>query len=221
MQNIKSNLGIIFHSIKPLNLSFFVSSGNLSKLYSGSEIFDFDVVTHAQVGEFMSFDSENWLFNNLVRDYWKSFSKPLDRSKFNRKKRGFFLPVVFVQKKSAERFLSYEDNNIIYSIRLQDDILSWERQSIICAEAFETVPERKFCAAHNKFFDGHKLKRVCSGIGISHYIEFIKATIYDVNFFYEIHAILFDRALIGDMGCSPSSIQLNLFISQISNLKSQ
>lgn len=163
------------------------------------------------VAEFMSCDSENWLFNKHRSDYRESFSNLIDRSRFNRRKRGLFLTIKLVRNKLAERFLSFEDYYIIDSMALGVCKLSREKRSKVCSEAFETSLEKGYCAAHKMYFYGYKLQGVCSVTGVFHSIELSKANIHDVNFLTEMNGKLSDCVLIEDKGYLSSSIQLDLF----------
>lgn len=211
MHDIKSNFDKVYQTVKSLNLSVFDSSGNLPKRGPRSEFSDLEVVALSLVAEFMSCDSENWLFNKLRSDYRDSFSNLIDRSRFNRRKRGLFLTIELVRNKLAEQFLSFEDYYIIDSMPLEVCKLAREKRSKVCAEAFETSPEKGYCAAQKMYFYGYKLQGVCSVNGVFHSIELTKANIHDVNFLSEMNTKLSDCVLIGDKGYLSSSIQLDLF----------
>lgn len=97
----------------------------------------------------MSCDSENSLFNRLCSDYQQTFPNLIDRSRFNRRKRGLFLTIDLVRSKLAEQFLSFEDYYIIDSMPLEVCKLSREKRSKVCDEVLKllrkkyTVPLRK------------------------------------------------------------------------------
>jgi hypothetical protein len=109
MHDIKSNFDKVYQTIKSPNLHVFNTSGNLSKSGPRPKFSDLEVVALALVAEFMSCDSENWLFNKLRTDYRESFPNLIDRSRYNRRKRGLFPTIDLVRRKLAERFLSHED----------------------------------------------------------------------------------------------------------------
>jgi hypothetical protein len=142
MHDIKSNFDKVYQTIESPNLSVFDSSDNLLKPGPRSEFTDLEVIALSLVAEFMSCDSENWLFNKLRSDYQQSFPNLIDRSRFNRRKRGLFLTIDLVRSKLAELFLSFEDYYIIDSMPLEVCQLSMEKRSKVCAEAFETSPEK-------------------------------------------------------------------------------
>jgi hypothetical protein len=213
MHDIKSNFDKVLQTIKSLNLSIFDNSGNLIKSGPRPEFSDIEVIALAITAEYMSCDSENWLFNKIRSDYSDAFPHIIDRSRYNRRKKALFNTIELVRKSLAERFLEFEDYFIIDSMPLEICKLSREKRSKICSEAFETSPEKGYCASQKMYFYGYKLQGVCSANGVFHSIELTKANIHDSTFLQEMNSQLSDCVLIGDKGYLSSSIQLDLFHS--------
>jgi hypothetical protein len=211
MHNIKSNFDKILQTIKSLNLSVFDPSGNLTKPGPRPEFSDLEVLALTITSEYMSLDSENWLFGKIRSDYSDEFSNIIDRSRFNRRKRGLFDVLDLVRRSLAERFLEFEEYFIIDSMPLEICKLSRERRSKICSEVYETSPEKGYCASQKMYFYGYKLQGVCSVNGVFQSIELTKANVHDTTFLSEMNSQLSECVLIGDKGYLSSSIQLDLF----------
>lgn len=211
MHDIKTNFDKVFQTIKSLNLPIFDATGNLHKPGLRPQFSDLEVVTLTITSEYMSLDSENWLFNKIKSDYADTFPHLIDRSRFNRRKRGLFNILELVRKKLAERFLEFEDYYIIDSMPLEICKNAREKRSKICREVFETSPEKGFCASQNMYFYGYKLQGVCSVNGIFQSIEITKANVHDATFLSQMKTQLSDCVLIGGKGCLSSSQQLDLF----------
>ncbi|MDR7132769.1 hypothetical protein J2X69_005143 [Algoriphagus sp. 4150] len=98
-----------------------------------------------------------WLFNKLRSDYRESFRNMVDRSRFNRRKRGLFFTIDLVRNKLVEGFLSSVYYYITDSMPLEVCRLTREKQSKVCAEAFETSQEK-----------GHRATQKCTSMAINY-----------------------------------------------------
>jgi hypothetical protein len=211
MHDIKTNFDKISRTIKSLNLSVFDIYGNIPKRGERPKFSDLEVITLCLTAEYMSCDSENWLFNKIKADYSAVFPNLVERSRFNRRKRTLFPIIELIRRHLAERFVEFEDYFIIDSMPLEICKLSREKRSRICSEAFDTSPEKGYCASQKMYFYGYKLQSVCSISGVFQSIELTKANVHDTTFLQEMNAQLSDCVLIGDKGYLSSSIQLDLF----------
>lgn len=90
MHNIKSNFDKIYQTIKSLDLGMIDSNGNIPKPGKCSQLSDLEVISLYIVAEYMSLDSENWLFKKIKSDYHDQFPFLIDRTRFNRRKRQLF-----------------------------------------------------------------------------------------------------------------------------------
>ena len=219
MHNIKSNFDKIHQTIKSLDLDFFDERGNVPKPGNTPQFSDLEVISLSLTAEYMSLDSENWLFNKIKADYADDFPRLIERTRFNRRKRQLFDVVEKIRQQLAHRFLEFEEYFIIDSMPLEVCRISREKRSRVCKEAFETAPAKGFCASQNFHFYGYKLQSVCSANGIFHSIELTKANIHDTTFLKEFNTQLADCVLLGDKGYLSSSLQLDLF--QSANIRLQ
>lgn len=213
MHNIKSNFEKIYQTIKSLDLDMIGEDGNMKKPGKRSKFSDLEVISLMLVAEYMSLDSENWLFKKIKSDYQDQFPFLIDRTRFNRRKRFLFPVLENVRQQLAARFLEFEEYFIVDSMPLEVCKVSREKRAKICKEQFENAPDKGFCASQDFYFYGYKLQGVCSVNGVFHSVELTKASVHDTTFLKEINSQLSDCVLIGDKGYLSSSLQLDLFHS--------
>ena len=211
MHNIKSNFDKVLQTIKSLQLSDFNEFDNINRPGVSPLFTDIEVISLALVAEFMSLDSENWLFKKINNDYSDEFPHIIDRTRFNRRKRQLFPIIEKIRQQLASKFLEFEEYFIIDSMPLEVCKISREKQSQVCRESFETAPDKGYCASQNHYFYGYKLQGVCSANGVFHSIELTKASVHDTTFLRDMNTQLSDCVLIGDKGYLSSSLQLDLF----------
>lgn len=211
MHNIKSNFDKIYQTIKSLNTGLFNQDDNIPKRGSTPQFSDLEVISRALTAEYMSLDSENWLFNKIEADYADDFPHLIERTRFNRRKRQLFPVFEKIRQQLAYHFLEFEDYFIVDSMPLEVCKITREKRANICKESFETAPSKGFCASQNLHFYGYKLQRICSANGIFHSIELTKANVHDITFLKEFNTQLSDCVLLGDKGYLSSSLQLDLF----------
>ena len=65
MHDIYSNFIKILETVKSLDLSLFDASGNVTRHGMKPQFSDIEVISLALTAEYMSLDSENWLFNKI------------------------------------------------------------------------------------------------------------------------------------------------------------
>lgn len=217
MHNIKSNFDKIYQTIKSLTLDLFDERGNVPKSGSRPQFSDLEVVSLALTAEYMSLDSENWLFNKIKSDFSSDFPNLIERTRFNRRKRQLFPVFEKIRQQLAHQFLEFEEYFIVDSMPLEVCRITREKRSKVCKESFDTAPAKGFCASQNLHFFGYKLQGICSANGIFHSIELTKANIHDTTFLKESNIQLSDCVLLGDKGYLSSSLQLDLF--QTANIK--
>lgn len=217
MHNIKSNFDKIFQTIKSLNSGLFDEQDNVIKPGKKPQFSDLEVISLALTAEYMSLDSENWLFNKIKSDYGDQFPFLIDRSRYNRRKRQLFPVIEKIRQELAARFLEFEEYFIVDSMPLEVCKIAREKRAKVCRENYATAPDKGFCASQNLYFYGYKLQGVCSANGIFHSVELTKASVHDATFLKDINSQLSDCVLIGDKGYLSSSLQLDLF--QTANIR--
>ena len=207
MHDLKSNFDKVLQTIKSLNLSVVDQNGNIPKPGRVPLFADLEVLSLVLTAEYMSLDSEDWLFKKMGPDYKAEFPRLMDRTRYHRRKRQLFPLLEKIRQSLANRFLEFEGYFIGDSMPLEVCKIAREKRSRICREDFRNAPDKGFCASQNFYFYGYKLQGACSVRGVFHSIELTKASVHDVTFLKEINSQLSDCVLIGDKGYLSSSLQ--------------
>jgi hypothetical protein len=213
MHNIKGNFDKIFQTIKSFNLNDFDANGNVPKVGRKPQFSDLEVISLNLAAEYMSIDSENFLFKKISESFSKEFPNLIDRTQFNRRKRYLFNHIDKIRSAIASRFLEFEDYYIVDSTPLEVCKLSRERRAKVYKQAYETSPDKGFCASQNMYFYGYKLHGVCSVNGVFHSIDLTRASVHDNEILKDLNTQMADNVLLGDKGYIGKEIQLNLFES--------
>ena len=206
MTNIVKNYLRVLEVISSLNFELDFKSGIGRK----QKMSDLEVVALSLTAEFMSIDSENSLFKQLLPG---EIPNLIERSQFNRRRKKLFLFSEEIRTKLARKFLEFEDYFVVDSMPLEICKFSRHNRIKICKDDFETAPSKGFCASQNSWFFGYKLHGVCSVSGVFHSLDITKAEVHDVHFLKNIKQQMSDCVLLGDRGYVSESIQLDLFQS--------
>lgn len=204
MSNIVKNYLRVLEVISSLNCELDFKSGIGRK----QKMSDLEVVALSLTAEFMSIDSENSLFKQLLPG---EIPNLIERSQFNKRRKKLFLFSEEIRTKLARKFLEFEDYFVVDSMPLEICKFSRYNRIKICKDDFETAPSKGFCASQNNWFFGYKLHGVCSVSGVFHSLDITKAEVHDVHFLKNIKQQMSDCVLLGDRGYLSESIQLDLF----------
>ena len=210
MTNIVKNYFRVLEVLSSLNFELEFKSKNGRK----PKMTDLEVIALSLTAEFMSIDSENSLFKQLLPG---EISNLIERSQFNKRRKKLFLFSEQIRTKLAAQFLRFEDYFIVDSMPLEICKFSRHNRIKICKDNFETAPSKGFCASQNSWFYGYKLHGVCSVTGVFHSLDITKAEVHDVHFLKNIKQQMSDCVLLGDRGYLSDSIQIDLF--QSANIK--
>ena len=204
MSNIVKNYLRVLEVISSLNCELIYKSGIGRK----QKMSDLEVIALSLTAEFMSIDSENSLFKQLLPG---EIPNLIERSQFNKRRKKLFLFSEEIRTKLARKFLEFEDYFVVDSMPLEICKFSRHNRIKICKDDFETAPSKGFCASQNNWFFGYKLHGVCSVSGVFHSLDITKAEVHDVHFLKNIKQQMSDCVLLGDRGYLSESIQLDLF----------
>ncbi len=204
MSNIVKNYLRVLEVISSLNCELEYKSGVGGKV----KMSDIEVVALSLTAEYMSIDSENDLFKQLVNS---SIPNLIERSQFNKRRRKLFEFLEKIRTILASSFLEFENYFIIVSMPLEICKKARENRIKICKKDFETAPSKGFCASQDTWFYGYKLHGICSVSGVFHSIDITKANVHDVQILKDVKNQLSDCVLLGDRGYLSSTQQLYLF----------
>ncbi len=210
MTNIIKNYLRVLEVINSLNLDLEHQLGDGRK----PKMTDIEVIALSLTAEYMSIDSENYLFKQINQS---EIPNLIERSQYNKRRRKLFLFSELIRTKLASRFLEFENYFIVDSMPLEICKFSRHNRVKICKNELETAPSKGFCASQNNWFYGYKLHGVCSISGVFYSLDITKAEVPDIHFLKNIKQQMSDCVLLGDRGYLSESIQLDLF--QTVNIK--
>jgi hypothetical protein len=213
MHNIKGNFDKIYQTIKSLQLKDFDVDGNVKKVGRKPQFSDLELISLNLVAEYLSIDSENFLFKKLNESFKNDFPNLVDRTQFNRRKKCLFNYMDKIRSCLAHKFIEFEEYYIVDSMPLEICKISREKRAKVCKHVLETSPDKGYCASQNMYFYGYKLHGVCSVNGIFHSIDLTKASVHDNEILKDLNSQMSDSVLLGDKGYIGKEIQLNLFES--------
>lgn len=204
MANITKNYFRVLEVLRSLNIDFNEDFRAGRKV----KMTDIEVVALSLTAEYMSIDSENDLFKQLVNS---SIPNLIERSQFNKRRRKLFEFSEIIRTTLANPFLEFEDYFIIDSMPLEICKKARENRLKICKKDFETAPSKGFCASQDTWFYGYKLHAICSVSGVFQSIDITKANVHDIQILKDVKNQLSDCVLLGDRGYLSSTQQLDLF----------
>ena len=203
MHNFEANYDKILETLKLI-----IRKDNFIKQKRKPKLSDIELVAIDLTAEYMSIDSEHQLFRDLQ---FTRFDKLIDRTVYNRRKRGLVNHIEKIRVVFSEKFNQYEDFFVVDSMPLEACKLARSTRSKICKEDFYSAPDRGFCASQQMYFYGYKLHAVCSVQGVFKSVDITKASVHDIHYLKDVKHQLANCVLLGDRGYLSKEQQLDLF----------
>ena len=203
MHNFEANYDKILETLKLI-----IRKDNFVKQKRKPKLSDIELVAIDLTAEYMSIDSEHQLFRDLQ---FTRFDKLIDRTVYNRRKRGLVNHIEKIRVVFSEKFNQYEDFFVVDSMPLEACKLARSTRSKICKEDFYSAPDRGFCASQQMYFYGYKLHAVCSVQGVFKSVDITKASVHDIHYLKDVKHQLANCVLLGDRGYLSKEQQLDLF----------
>jgi hypothetical protein len=210
MSNIVKN----YFKVLEVVSSFHIVSPSENQVGRKSKMSDIEVVALSLTAEFMSIDSENYLFKLIDESQIPNL---IERSQFNKRRKKLFSFTDQVRSCLYSRFTDYEDYFIIDSMPLEICKKVRQNRVKICKEDFHTAPDKGYCASQDTWYYGYKLHGVCNVDGVFKAIDITKASVHDVHLLKDLKYQMTDCVLLGDRGYLSATIQLDLF--ETANIK--
>ncbi len=167
---------------------------------------DIELISIDLTSEFLGIDSERDLFRKLPSE----LTSKIERSVFNRRKRGLFSHREVLRKALACQ-ISSQDYYIVDSMPLEVCKLSRSYRSSICKEEYESAPDKGYCASQSTNYYGYKLHAVCTIDGVFTDFDLTQASIHDIHFLKNIKMLYQDCTILGDKGYLSIDYQRDLF----------
>ena len=203
MHNFEANYNKILETLR-----LKVKKDNFIKQKRKPKLSDIELIALDLTAEYMSVDSEHQLFRDLQST---RFFGLIDRTVYNRRKRGLVNHIEEIRVILSEKFNHFENYFVVDSMPLEAFKLSRSTRSKICKEDFYSAPDSGFCASQQMHFYGYKLHAVCSVQGVFKSLDISKASVHDIHYLKDIKHQLSDCVLLGDKGYLSKTQQLDLF----------
>ena len=203
MHNFEANYNKILETLQlNIDASNFITQKRKPKLS------DIELIAVGLTAEYMGVDSEHQLFRDLQST---RFFNLIDRTVYNRRKRGLVIHIERIRVILSEKINPYEDYFVVDSMPLEACKLSRSLRSKICKEDFYSAPDRGFCASQQMHFYGYKLHAVCSVQGVFKSLDISKASVHDIHYLKDVKHQLSNCVLLGDKGYLSKHYQIDLF----------
>ena len=209
MSNLECSYTKILSVLQQLNdESNFLNQIRIPKLS------DIKLISLILTAEYLNIDSERDLFRKLPPILFDQ----IDRSVYNRRKRGLFFYIESLREQMAAHMTADEDHFIIDSMPLEVCRISRAGRSTVCTENVDTAPNHGYCASQNMRYYGYKLHAVCSVDGVFKRFDLSPASTHDINYLDDVKEQMKDCHIIGDKGYLSEPRQLDLFNTSNINL---
>jgi len=169
---------------------------------------DIELISIDLTSEFMGIDSERDLFRKLP----DNLSSRIERSVYNRRKRGLFYYRTQLRKQIASQIIS-SDYYIVDSMPLEVCKLSRSSRSRICKEEYRTAPDKGYCASQASSYYGYKLHAICNIEGIFTDFDLSQASVHDIHYLKDIKQMYQNCTILGDKGYLSVDYHRDLFSS--------
>lgn len=187
MNNFNANYGKILDTLQQMD-----SKKNFLNQKRKPKLSDIELIAVDLTSEYMGIDSEYQLFRTLP----EALLNKIERSVYNRRKRGLFFFREQLRRQIAES-ISSSDYYIVDSMPLEVCRLSRSGRSSICKEDYLSAPDKGYCATQKMNYYGYKLHAVCTVDGVFTDFELTKASIHDIHYLKNIKDIYQDCSILG------------------------
>lgn len=213
MHNIKTNFDKIEAIIKQMLKEKINKAGNFTRPGPQPKFSDTAVLALSLTAEALGIDSENNLFEKLNAEYKSDFPALIDRSQYNRRRRGLRYYTEELRKAIVSKLVPGEDYFVVDSMPVEVCKKARARRSSVCKQVWETAPDSGYCASQDSWYYGYKLHGVTTISGVFYSFDMSKASVHDIHFLKDVSAVLSNCTLLGDKGYLSKEVQLDLFES--------
>lgn len=168
---------------------------------------DKELIALNLTAEYLAIDSEYQLFR-MIPDVLKN---KIERSIYNRRKRGLRVIINTLQAKLADQIVAFENYHLIDSMPLEICKLSRSKGAKVCKQTLATAPSIGYCAAQKMYYYGYKLHAVTTLDGVFKTFDITQAAVHDIHYLQDVQQQIKHTVLIGDKAYLSANVQLDLF----------
>ena len=211
MHNLRPKFDKILAIVKQSLKNVLDEHGNVPKRGKIPQFSDAEVITLSLLSECLMYDSENYLFMMLHKNYKSEFPHLIDRSRYNRRRRRLSHLKELVRQYLIKHLAEGEDTFVIDSMPIQVCQFSRAKRAKVCSENYRTAPSYGYCPAQNHTYFGYKLHGVSTVDGIITSFDLSKAKMHDIEYLKDIRDHYAGSILLGDRAYLSDPLQLELF----------
>lgn len=211
MHNLRLKFDKILLIVKRSLENLLDDDGNIPKRGPKPQFSDIEVITLSLLSECLMYDSENYLFAMLHKNYQSEFPKLIERSRYNRRRRALVHLKEQVRQHLVGHLAQGEDTFVIDSMPIQICKFSRAKRVKVCREDYRTAPSYGFCPAQQNTYFGYKLHGVSTVNGIITSFDLSKANMHDIEYLQDIRDSYAGSILLGDRAYLSEPLQLELF----------
>ena len=220
MHNIKTNFVKYYEIIKE-NLHGIVNEDfNKYKYRHVPKMNDCEVLALAFTAHSLGIDSENLLFSKLKTEYKDDFPNLIDRTNFNRRRKGLESLMKLFNTLLSNKIDVKSESIIIDSMPLPICQNARIRRSKICKETAEYHPARGYSAVSKSYLFGYKLHLLVNSNGVYASHTITPANVHDIKGLQRVDLQnQTGKVLVGDKAYFSQTVQTDLFQSHTITLK--
>lgn len=187
--------------------------GNYAVTYPAPKMSDIEIIALAVSAEILSINSERLLFSKLKTDYSTTFTNLIDRTRYNRRRRGLKNEMLKLNRQMSLVLDLLNPFLLVDSMPCPIVKNSRERSFKICKEAIETSPKKGYSAVDKRYFIGYKLHLLTTENGVFRDMQISPANVHDIHFIKTLKPAYnsWNKCLIADKGYISQTVQTSLF----------
>lgn len=211
MHNLSENFMIILSIVKQSLKDSLDCHGNLSRPGPSPKFSDAAVIALSLLSDALMFDSENYLFRYLSNHRHPVFTKLIERSRYNRRRRQLHPLIEKVRMNLVRELAEGETVFLLDSMPIEICKFARARRLRICKHDYETAPSFAYSASQMKSYYGYKLHTVMTCNGVITHFALTKAHIADIHYLQQIKKFYSGCLFIADRAYLNNPLQQELF----------
>ena len=211
MHNLRLKFDKILVIVKQSLENVLDETGNIPKRGKKPNFSDAEVITLSLLSECLMYDSENYLFAMMHKNYKSQFPHLIERSRYNRRRRALAHCKEQVRQYLVQHLAEGENTFVIDSMPIQICQFSRAKRLKVCRENYRTAPSYGFCPSQQNTYFGYKLHGVSTINGTITSFNLSKANMHDIEYLQDIRNSYAGSILLGDRAYLSDPLQLELF----------
>lgn len=211
MHNLREKFDKILVIVNDSLISVLNKHGNFPKPGKEPKFSDAKIIALSILSECLMYDSENYLFMMLHKNFHSQFPDLPERTRYNRRRRRLMFLKERVREYLVEHLVEGENLFVIDSMPIKICRFSRAKRIRVCTQDEATSPAYGYCAAQNSTYLGYKLHGVSTLNGVITTFDLSKANNHDIDYLKDIKGKYSDCTILGDRAYLSDPLQQELF----------